>query len=160
MIGVGTDMTGVGSDISLSAAPCLTGGSVVHLQGDPGAFVFSGVETDQMTSWSPANLDPNTFWYQAFPGYWVFAFSSEQLGKPLAVGRYDNAMRHPLEASGHGGFDISGNGRGCNTERGWFEILSISGGPANGDFTELTAIFEHHCEGETPALRGCLHYQR
>jgi hypothetical protein len=150
------------SDMAISAAPCLTGGSVVHLDGDPGAYIFSGSETDQVTTWSPINGNANndTFWFECSPGGWMIAFSSRQLGHPLAVGRYDNAMRFPFESSGHPGLDISGNGRGCNTETGWFEIESISGGPANSGFTELTATFEQHCEGAAPALRGCVHFER
>jgi hypothetical protein len=147
-------------DMAVSAALCLTGGSVLYLDGDPGAYIFSGMQTTQVTLWSPINGDADTFWFESSPADWAIAFSSQQLGQPLAVGRYDNAMRHPFESAGHPGLDISGNGRGCNMETGWFEIESISGGPANTGFTELTATFEQHCEGGTPALRGCVHFEK
>jgi hypothetical protein len=150
---------------SPSTAPCLTGGSVIYLDGDPGDYIHSGIETINVDHWSALNSgSSNTFWYQwdnASNGgeWWSFAFSSVQLGAPLAIGRYDNATRYPFETAGHPGLDVSGSGRGCNISSGWFQIFSIAGGPNNGSFTELTATFEQHCEDGTAALRGCIHYE-
>jgi hypothetical protein len=104
----------------------------------------------------------DTFWYETDLGpgtSWSLAFSSVQLGAPLAVGRYDDATRYPFEQAGHPGLDVSGSGRGCNVSSGWFEVESIAAGPNNGTFTELTATFEQHCENAPPALRGCVHFE-
>ena len=46
-------------------------------------------------------------------------------GGQLSVGEYDNAERYPFESAGHPGLDISGDGRGCNQDFGWFIIKDI-----------------------------------
>ena len=46
-------------------------------------------------------------------------------GGQLSVGAYDNAERYPFESAGHPGLDISGDGRGCNQDFGWFIIKDI-----------------------------------
>ena len=147
----------------VSSAPCLTGGSVVYLDGDPGDFIHPGAQTLAVSSWSALNSGTSdTFWYEANVSsndWWDFAFSSAKQGAPLAVGRYDNATRYPFEAAGAPGLDVTGDGRGCNMSSGWFEIESIAGGPGNGSFTELTATFEQHCENGVAALRGCIHFE-
>jgi hypothetical protein len=144
---------------TVSAAPCMTGGNVLYLDGDPGAYIFSGVQTLAVMTWIPLSGDIDTFWYESSPGGWDVTFSSKELGRELAVGRYDNAMCYPFATTGRPGFDISGNGRRCNNEIGWFEILSIGGASANHSWTELTATFEQHCESGAPALRGCIHFE-
>jgi hypothetical protein len=150
---------------SISSAPCLTGGSVIYFDGDPGDYIHPGKETIQVSTWTARNAGtPNTFWYGWDDSinlgiWWSFAFSAASLGQPLAVGRYDGAQRYPFQSPGHPGFDISGSGRGCNMEGGWFEIHELVGGPNNGTFTRLTATFEQHCENFAPALRGCIHFE-
>jgi hypothetical protein len=56
----------------------------------------------------------------------------------------------------HARLDVFGNGRGCNESTGSLTVqsLTISG----GQITHLRAVFEQHCEGGTPALRGTLRY--
>jgi hypothetical protein len=68
------------------------------------------------------------------------------------------AERSAFASPGHPGIDISGDGRGCNTITGRFEIreLTWSGGVLNA----FTATFEQHCEGGSATLRGCVHYAR
>ncbi|MGH9280819.1 MAG: hypothetical protein ACRD12_22365 [Acidimicrobiales bacterium] len=48
---------------------------------------------------------------------------------------------------------IAGNGRGCNTLTGSFEVLEATYAPNNTLLT-FRATFEQHCEGFEPALRG------
>lgn len=147
----------------VSSSPCLTGGSVVYVDGDPGDYIHPGPETFAVSAWTAINSGTaDTFLYETNPnsiaGIWDFAFSSLNLGQPLAVGRYDNATGYP-GAAGTPVLQIIGGGRACRILSGWFEIESIAGGPNNGSFTELTATFEQHCENAAAALRGCIHFE-
>jgi len=47
---------------------------------------------------------------------------------------------------------VFGDGRGCNTLTGSFTVVEVVYG--NGSVTSFDALFEQHCEGATPALRG------
>ena len=150
------------SDMAVSSALCMTGGSVAYLDGDPGDWIHPGAETIHLSNWEHVGTEADTFWYESnatTTNWWSFAFSSLGLGQPLDVGRYDSAMRHPFETAGHPGLDISGRGHGCNTLSGWFEIESITGDADTGVVTELTATFEQHCEDGAAALRGCIHFE-
>ena len=157
----------VGADMAVPAAalPCLTGGSVIYLDGDSGDFVHPGAETIQVSSWAPdgSNSPPVTFaadWDSTgFTENWSFQFSTEQYGGQLTPGVYTNAARFPFETTGQPGLSIDGDGRGCNTLTGSFQVVSVALGPTGSNFTEFTATFEQHCEGATPALRGCIHYE-
>ena len=156
------------ADLGLSAAPCLTGGGIIYLDGDPDDYVHPGFETihtqpSQWVSFTPFYEYGDTFdqsWNQGLgmAVFWDIAFSSHELGLPLTVGRYDNAERYPVEDPGHPGLQIFGDTNGCNTVTGWFEIEEISI-PDGGSARSLTATFEQHCEGAAPALRGCVHYE-
>jgi len=71
---------------------------------------------------------------------------------PLVPGRYEGAVRFPFHGTG-AGLSFSGNGAGCNTVTGRFDVLeAIYAG--NGDVVRFAANFEQHCEGFTPALFG------
>ena len=50
---------------------------------------------------------------------------------------------------------MSGNGRGCNTLTGSFEVFEAQYS-ADGTPTRLRASFVQHCEGVTAALRGTI----
>lgn len=56
-----------------------------------------------------------------------------------------------------GGLSFSGDGRACNVVTGWFVIDSIA--YLNGTVTALDARFEQHCEGDTPAAHGRIHWR-
>ena len=71
-------------------------------------------------------------------------------------GYYPNLERYPFNNPVRGGLSWSGMGRGCNTLTGWFAVDAVS---YNG--TSLTSIdlrFEQHCDGQTPALHGVIHW--
>ena len=153
-----------GMDMAVSAAPCLTGGSIAYLDGDPADWIHPGAEVIRVASWFPRSKDNDTFWYESphkgdGSGGWTFGFSALEIGQPLAVGHYDNAMAIGSVMPGRPGLSISGDSRICSNIDGWFEIESIAGGPINGTYTELTATFEQHCSGLAGALRGCVHFE-
>lgn len=73
----------------------------------------------------------------------------------IQPGVYESATRFPFQGVDEPGLSFSGNGRGCNTLTGRFEVFGVEydGG---GDVTALSATFEQHCEDQTPALRGSI----
>jgi hypothetical protein len=87
---------------------------------------------------------PNTFW---------FVHLAAPAGQPLAPGSYESATRWPFQSPSEPGLDFSGDGRGCNTLTGRFEVLEAVYGPL-GFVERFHARFEQHCEGAEPALFG------
>lgn len=81
--------------------------------------------------------------------WWYLDFAAPS-GSELAVGTYA-ATRYPFNDAG-AGFDLSGNGRGCNTLTATFTINRIAF--ENGGVTDLAATFEQHCEGWEAAAYG------
>jgi hypothetical protein len=77
---------------------------------------------------------------------------------PLTVQVYNNATRWPFQGPGVPGLSISGDGRGCNEDRGSFEVKEIVYG--TGDtIVSFHATFVQHCEGQGPALTGEVLYR-
>ena len=74
-------------------------------------------------------------------------------GTKLVPGVYEGATRWPFQAPPTPGLDFSGDGRGCNTLTGKFEVLEAKYAPF-GYVERFHATFEQHCEGGTPALFG------
>jgi len=70
----------------------------------------------------------------------------------LTLGKYTNAVRYPFNGS-LPGITIYGNGRGCNTVSGSFEILELHA-DGSGTIDRLWASFSHSCEGSMQALTG------
>lgn len=88
---------------------------------------------------------------------WELDFSTEHLGSELGVGSYPAAQVATFADPGHPGLDISGDGVGCNTLDGSFEISEVRWEGAT--LKSFTATFVQHCDGIAPALRGCVHFQ-
>jgi hypothetical protein len=74
-------------------------------------------------------------------------------GASLVDGTYTGAERTPFRTAGHPGIDISGEGRGCNTDTGRFTVLDVA-----PDLSRLWLVYEQHCEGSVPALFGEVRY--
>lgn len=85
---------------------------------------------------------------------WSVALSAPD-GRPLAPGTYAGATRYPFQAAGVPGLSVSGNGRGCNTLTGSFEVYEALYA-ADGTLTRLHATFVQHCEGMEPKLVGSI----
>jgi hypothetical protein len=86
------------------------------------------------------------------PGGWYFLDLEAPGNGGLVPGRYEGASRYPFNGDA-AGLTFSGNGRGCNTLTGRFDMLEI-GYAADGTVQRLAANFEQHCEGFMPALFG------
>src|SRR5215468_2866386 len=73
-------------------------------------------------------------------------------GATFKVGYYSGVQRAPFRTAGHPGIDIGGDGRGCNTVSGSFEVRRLT--VTNGAISQLDLLYEQHCEGGTTALFG------
>jgi hypothetical protein len=76
----------------------------------------------------------------------------------LQLGYYPDLRRYPFHNPAKGGLNWSGQGRGCNTLRGWFAVDRVT--YTNGILTALDLRFEQRCEGGIPALHGAIHWDR
>jgi hypothetical protein len=144
-----------------STAACLGGGNVIFYDGND--WVYNGTETISQGAWSisgsTSDITVHVTPSSSSQGYWWdLEFSSRELNQPLMAQVYNNAERAPFASPGHPGIDIGGDGRGCNTITGRFQIedLTMSG----STIQSFTATFEQHCEGGQAVLRGCVHFEQ
>ena len=130
----------------------------LDIQGEPGDYISQG----QNYSYIPpvteftAQTDTTsgvTLFLSAPPAgnFWTLRFSAPE-GQPLAPGFYADAIRAPFNTTVPG-LSIDGQGRGCNTLTGLFEIKRLDIGP-DGALRSIWARFEQHCESMTPGLTG------
>ena len=91
-----------------------------------------------------------------FNHIWSLSFAAAN-GAQLTPGSYSNAVRFPFQPTGVPGMSVSGDGRGCNELIGSFQVVHVAYGPGN-TLASFDAIFEQHCEGALPALRGQIRY--
>lgn len=68
-------------------------------------------------------------------------------GQSLATGTYTGAQRTAFRGA-NPGIDVYGDGRGCNTESGWFTVNSITT-DSSSNVTSFSADYEADCEGST-----------
>ena len=147
-----------------SPAPCQIGGNVLFLDGDSGDYIHPGTDTIQVGSWSAGVTNGNYLTISVNPSdvaqgaWWYGDFSSAALSQPLSVQVYDDAERAAFAAPGHPGIDIFGDGRGCNTISGRFQVFDIQ--LSGNTVKKFTATFEQACEAGTALLRGCVHYEQ
>ena len=78
-------------------------------------------------------------------------------GKLLDTGLYTGAERSSFREAGRPGIDISGDGRGCNTITGRFDIKELV--TRDGKIQRLWLTYEQHCEGGIDALFGEVRYR-
>jgi prepilin-type processing-associated H-X9-DG protein len=146
-----------------SPAPCLGGGNVLFFDGS--GYVFTGTQTVTLGTFSAtgaADKDAVSFWIEpSDPGqgsWWHVDFNTRQLGLPLATQVYEGAQRAPFASPGHPGIDIGGDGRGCNTISGRFQVHELEW--TGAALTRFTATFEQFCEANpSNVLRGCVHFE-
>lgn len=140
------------------------GQTALYMFSEPGDYIGGGLEY----FYTDADLDfgvsrnyqngvsvsatkfewPNSIWW-----YLNFAAQGNQLLGPTL---YTDATRYPFNAGyGTNGLSVYGNGRGCNTLTGSFEVLEIEY-DANNQVTRFAVDFEQHCEGNPAALTGSL----
>jgi hypothetical protein len=137
--------------------------TLLSMNSQPGDWVGGG----QQYSFTPAD---GTFTVQGSynngisasfiaPGYtewWYLDF-----GPPSALkfmkGEYVAAQRFAFHSPTRPGIDVSGDGRGCNTDAGQFLLSELAFNP-DGSVARFAIDFEQHCEGAPPALYGSFRY--
>lgn len=126
---------------------------------DPGDYIGAGqsrsfaLDTASVTV--RGNEDGRYVGVTVFPfdgGFWFIDLAAP-VGTQLAPGAYENAARWPFQSPTQPGLSVSGDGRGCNTLTGRFDVLESTFGP-NGYVERFHAVFEQHCEGSPAALHG------
>jgi hypothetical protein len=90
--------------------------------------------------------------------YWMIQLAAPT-GEQLHPMRYYDAERAAFKTGRSPGLDVSGQGRGCNSVYGTFNINQI-GTDSSGNVTLLDATFSQSCETSTaPPMQGTIHYQ-
>jgi hypothetical protein len=95
-------------------------------------------------------------YFNGGPHWWNLHFAPPA-GASLTPGVYEGATRWPFQSPTGPGLDVTGEGRGCNTSVGRFEVLEAEYS-ASGEVVRFAATFEQHCEGASPALVGSILY--
>lgn len=95
-------------------------------------------------------------------------------GYTLHTGKYTAASRFPFNSNDveydngdvpskitdRNGFNISGNGRGCNQLTADFEIKKMEVSPEDGQILNFEALFIQHCENGAPFAKGTISLSR
>jgi hypothetical protein len=150
--------TGIGS-----ATPCLLGGNAMFFDGEGGDWIYNGALSVTQGKWSASgntsdvtvHVDPSD---ESQGLWWDLEFASNRLSQPLQTQVYTAAERAPFASTNHPGIDIGGDGRGCNTICGSFQVESIVW--SNQTLKSFTATFEQHCECGSSVVRGCVHFEQ
>ncbi|HWO24045.1 MAG TPA: hypothetical protein VNO30_35125 [Kofleriaceae bacterium] len=146
-----------------STAPCMGATKAMYFDGND--YIYNGTMTVTNASWSASgsrnsiaiHLTPS----QQGQGYWWdLDFDSRQIGVDLAPGVYEMAQRAPFAQPGHPGLEVTGDGRGCNTISGRFQVHAFERVPNTTTISRALVTFEQHCEGGTPVLNGCVRYEQ
>jgi len=97
-----------------------------------------------------------SFTTPSFNQFWYLYFAAPS-GQSLAPGVYSGAARWPFQASNQPGLSVYGDGRGCNTLTGSFQVLQASF-DSSGNVLAFDATFVQYCEGGAAALHGEIRY--
>ena len=129
--------------------------NLVLLISPPGEYIGQG-RTYYTTNAAEFNASlylgplPSAVRVAAF-GY-LMHFASPNGAVPI-VGTYSNAVRYSSHGS-NPGLSVSGNGRGCNSLCGSFQVFEIQS-DGSGNLTRFWATFSQRCEcGGGPPLTG------
>ena len=131
----------------ISTAGDYIGGGIQQTLKTPNASISIDGSNPQRVGASVS--DPNNWWSLDF---------AAPTGATLAVGSYADASRYPFQSPLRPGLSMSGNGRGCNTLRGWFRVLELERDAA-GTLKRLAVDFVQNCEVNGPPLYGVLRYR-
>ncbi len=115
------------------------GGGRTYVTADPSGFTVSG---------TPAYIEVQAFGYR-------FWFGGPG-GANLKTGLYTNSARYPFNGSSPG-LSIFGNGVGCNTECGSFEVLEIHAG-SGGQVDRLWVTYSNSCDCSFAPMTGEIRY--
>jgi len=144
-----------------SPASCLGGGNAMFFDGN--GWVWTGTLLVTEGDWSSQGASDNFVHVHLEPAgqenglWWDFEFSTLRMGVPLMPGIYEMAERYPFESADRPGIDVTGDGRGCNTISGRYQVHEYERAGAS---IGLTVSFEQHCDGAGDVLFGCVHFEQ
>lgn len=147
--------------LSLAATSFAQAESTIELVSEPGDFIGQGLtysyNDDNADITYSRNYDNGiSVRIRNLPGdpwlTWSLEFAAPGDAQ-IEPGQYLGAERFPFQDPANPGLSFYGQGRGCNTLTGSFEIYEVEY-DGDGNVTALSASFEQHCEGGTPALHG------
>jgi hypothetical protein len=138
---------------------CSGSTNIFHVDGEAGDYVYPGSLTitaaNYMQTGTLNRLVLSIDASDAGTGFWTVILESPT-GSNLAAMSYPSATR--MADATHAGLDVSGQGRGCNTVTGSFNVSQIA--VSSSTVTAIRAAFTQHCEGKAPALNGCLYWHQ
>jgi hypothetical protein len=147
---------------TVAASPAAAQVTSLTMQSEVGDWVGAG----QTYSFTPAdgsftafrNFDGGvSLSYSGWDWSWWYLDFAAAGGAPLAPGLYADAVRYPFQDPSQPGLSVYGDGRGCNTLAGTFEVKEVAYGVGD-EILAFRATFEQHCEGQPAALTGEVRY--
>jgi len=141
------------TDTWVSSANAQPQDTFLWITSEPGDYIGGGqslifTPNDSQFS-SMVSQDEREIGVSVFlPGSFWFLHLAAPAGQQLSPGTYDGATRWPFQEPSTPGLDFSGDGRGCNTLTGRFEVLEAVYA-AFGYVERFHATFE-----ASAALRG------
>jgi hypothetical protein len=149
----------------LVAATSVSAGTTITLESDEGDYIGQGLSYSYTDDTADIQYSRNydngiTVNIRNLPNqpsnWWTLNLAAPDNAE-IQPGVYSGVERFPFQTPGNPGLSFSGNGRGCNTLSGGFEVEEVSYDGA-GKVLSLNANFEQHCEGVDAALRGTINY--
>lgn len=136
-------------------------GNYIYLQSDSGDYIgggrtFTYTNADAQIAISSGDLTINA----TVNGNqsWHGGFMLPRAAGTLQAGYFKDLTRTPFADPAIGGVEWSGEGRGCNTIKGWVVIDKIV--QVAGVVEAIDLRFEQHCEGSATALHGKIHWSK
>lgn len=132
-----------------------TAARYVYLSSDPGEYVGGGTTSTVAAPSGSVALTATGGHVSIAAGPWLGDVRTMSSVSEIRVGYYpDVHTGNPVKGS----VSWEGNGRGCSVMTGWFAVdKAVYSGTA---LTALDLRFEGHCDGETPALHGAIHWTK
>jgi hypothetical protein len=132
-------------------------GNYVFLVSTPGDYIGGG-RTELLTppTSTMSVVTNRTAALDIAVGGWRGEFVGMNTLSQLEPGYYGDLQRVPFHNTARGGLNWTGNGRGCNTLKGWFVVDRVS--YAWGQLTAIDLRFEQFCEGGSTSQRGVIHW--
>lgn len=131
-------------------------GNYVYLVSDLGDYIGGGASYLYTPPTSAAAIKAIEGRLSVNVGNWSGIFNAMKSVARLEPGYYGDLNAYPFHNQAKGGLTWYGNGRGCSKARGWFSVDEVT--YLGGELKSIDLRFEQHCDGNTPALRGKVHW--
>jgi hypothetical protein len=146
------------SNLWRPAIPLPSTGNYVYVASEAGDYVGGGGTYLYTPANSTINVSANGGHLAVIVNSydWTGDFQGMISLELLQAGYYPDLERYPFNNPARGGLSWSGMGRGCNTLMGWFAIDAVT--YSGVTLTSIDLRFEQHCDGQTAALHGAIHW--